>query len=287
VLAAGPSGLLRLPAGSDERFAARPLPAGLDDITAIAVEPHATARLAVGHQRCVAVLDGVGTVTIRIPDEKPTVTHLAWGPHPSGAFLYIVDDDFIARRTDVRTHDVEELPLDFVIAMATDEKGALALASAHPDGKAVWLTRDGENWHWRQLDALDFDLACDLAVAGDAVAAHMAWGGVWVSRGREEPFVRCEALGTGGPVTFEGTDEGSPLLCAIEEDAGDAVLRVDVSGAVTRVATVDRPEGQDERCIRELAWDASRRTLWAVVEGAGLLRLTPGDEQHGAQRLLS
>jgi hypothetical protein len=286
VLAAGPSGLFRVPAGEDS-LDVRPLPEGLDDVSAIAVEPRKTARLAVAHGRRVAVLDGAGTTTLSIPSGE--VKHLAWGPHPSGeSVLYIVDDDRMPRCANVETRVVEEPPIDFIDAMASDENGQLAMATSDPGDQAVLLTRDAMRWHWRLLEAPDPDIwGWELTLAGNAVAVHVFDQGVWVSRGLDEPFARCEALGKGGPVAFEGADEGSPLLCAVSGEFEDTIVQVDFSGATTRVATVDWPEGQNEPCVRELAWDGSRGALWAVVEGAGLLRLAPGDEGRDGRRIRS
>src|SRR5580692_9687933 len=101
------------------------------------------------------------------------------------------------------TRDFEELTLSSVCAIAADASAGLAFARF-----------DEENWELevglldsahdgtcsvRSVDAPDAMAGVRLAVAGSAVAVSFQFGGVWVSRKRDEPFREVAGLAGGGP----------------------------------------------------------------------------------------
>ncbi len=202
--------------------------------------------------------------------------------------------DGLLTRSRPETGDNEELPLGCLVAMATGEDGTLAVASIDREMPAIWITRDGEEWHYRLLPELDQVGGWELAIAGDAAAVHMFWRGVWVSRDLHTPFARCEALGDGGPIAFEGGAPDAALLCGAEgrhvpgfrgapsdpDESAAALVRVDATGAAVRIAEIRTPPGTDIPHIASLAWDASRQALWAALPGLGLFRSEPPSSRH-------
>jgi hypothetical protein len=252
-----------------------------------AVEPRRRPRLAVAAERGIAVLDDGRVATLSAPPGASMPERLAWGKHPAGGFaLYVLHEDGSLLRVRVESGDVETLPFDCVVAVASDEGGAVAIASIDPAAPGVRLTRDGERWEWRPLSELDGAGGWELAVAGDAAALAIAHRGVWLSRGAGAPFARCEPLGAAGALAFGGESADAALFGAVHEGFTETLVRVDAAGRAARIAEI----GGDDRepFITALAWDASRRTLWGVLPGVGLLKSeAPRGVEGGAGTLLS
>jgi hypothetical protein len=203
---------------------------------------------------------------------------IAWGRSPGGGFaLYVAYEDGSLLRVHPENGDVDEIPIGYVVALASDESGTLAVASIDPDSPAVWVSHDGEHWHWRHLSGLDGMGGWELAVAGDAAALAIAHRGVWISRGREVPFARCELLGSGGPLAFEGATSDAAVFGAVHVGWSETIVRVDAAGRATRIAEIESTGDADEPHMAALAWDDSRRTLWGAISGVGLMK----SEAHG------
>jgi hypothetical protein len=285
VLLASDRELLHVREGADHPVS-QTLPSGIAPVRALAVERRRDPRLAVAGARTIAVLDSLDAsrmIALRMGAAQSPVEDVAWGPRPGGgSALYLMQEDGSLERAHPDTGDTDEIPLHHLVAMAAGEDGAIAVASIDPAGPAVWTTRDGETWHYRTLDELDGVGGWHLAVSGDAVALGIAWRGVWVSRGLDEPFARCDALGEGGPVVFAGDDAHAPLLCAVHEGTTETILRVDAGGAAARIAAMDTPPGIEEPHIASLAWDAASGAVWGLLAEGGLLRVEPGPPSGAA-----
>jgi hypothetical protein len=82
----------------------------------------------------------------------------------------------------------------------------------------------------------------------------------------------------GGAIAFEGATSDAALFCArMTTEGTQAIVRVDAEGRATHIADVTKPEDQPVAPVLEIAWDATRRTLWGACGEAGLLCVTaPG-----------
>jgi hypothetical protein len=117
-----------------------------------------------------------------------------------------------------------------------------------------------------------------LARAGDALAVAFDGDRVWLTRRVTEPTLSCVQALSGGPVVFEGRDTESGLFGVHVEEKVTALVRVDASGAAARIGEFG-VQGSDDGLsrARQLAWDPTRKTLWAAVGSAGVLASTaPG-----------
>jgi hypothetical protein len=273
MLLASDADLVQVRAGN-EHPTKRPMLGGIAPVRAVSVERRRKPRLAVGGPRSVAVLDGQRVATLRMKAPRSPVEHIAWGPHPNaGSAVYLLTKEGGLDRALPDTGDLEEVPLGALVAMAAGDDGSIAVASIDPDAPAVWTTSDGAQWQYRILEELDGVGGWHLAVSGGAVALSIAWRGVWISRGLNDPFVKCEALGEGGAIVFAGDKADAPLVCAVHEDLTATIVRVDAGGAAARIAAVDAAPGGEEPQVDSLAWDASRGVLWALTSKGGLLRV--------------
>jgi len=282
VLAATRQSLYLMRAG-EHRLSTRDRPPEIGPVRAVAVEPARPPRLALAGERGFALVQKGPSQLVRSASAEGAPERLAWGADPQGGFaLYGLRQDGLVVRVHPDRRTVEELPLDAIVALAGDGRGTLAAASIDGDEPGVWVSRDGQEWHRRELRELDGMGGWELAVAGDAVAIAIAHRGVWVSRAEGEPLVRCEALGTtGGPLAFEGAAADAALFAAVHVELTETVVRVDAAGAAARIAEIDA-EG-DEPSLSALAWDEMRRVLWGALPGAGLLEFRP----PGGPRALS
>jgi hypothetical protein len=124
----------------------------------------------------------------------------------------------------------------------------------------------------------------EIAVAGMAAALVVDGRYVLLSRGREEPFARVQALEvpedrrfTLGPVAFQGASSDAALFCAQKERAASRVVRVDASGAAMTIFEIYAIDGSAPPEIGALSWDATRQTLWGVSPDGGMFLCTaPG-----------
>jgi hypothetical protein len=277
-----------------QRMASRAPPLDLGPIHVAAAEPRAPFRYAVASGDLVAVFfrtpDGEQVVRLRcapagttgdprrVPQTPPgpSATHLAWGRDGAQSALYIrwSDGAVVRMKQDLSSVDTPDLPpMD---AIAADEDGVLALISfAAP---SAYVTEDGENLDLRALAppvASDGAPPTYLAVAGRAVAFSAA-GGAFVSRAPDAPFVPCPDLATAGPLAFEGPSPGAALFGAVNQPARTSILRIGGDGDAARIADFGADAGPTPE-ITALAWDGSRRMIWAGSPQMGLVTCTaPG-----------
>jgi hypothetical protein len=289
VVLAGGDRLVLLRAG-ETTLATREPPAGIGSVRTVAVEPRRRARIAAGGEAGLALFDDDGVSTMRVPPGGPVPERIAWGRGPGGGFaLYVAHEDGSLLRVRPETGEVEEMPIGAVVALASDENGTLAVASIDADAPGVGVTHDGEHWHWRPLSELDGMGGWELAVAGDAAALGIAYRGVWISRGLEEPFARCEAFEEGGPLAFEGATSDAAVFGAVHVGWTETIVRVDAAGRAVRITEIepgvegDRPEPR----LSALAWDASRRTLWGAMPGVGVMKSEAPADPGKARTMLS
>jgi hypothetical protein len=281
VLVGGEREVLMLRAGA-ERMASRAIPGAVAPLRAVSIEPRRSPRLAFGAPRAVAVLDGDAVGTRRLDPSASPLEDLAWGPRPGGGWsLYEMSEEGLLVRTRPETGDAEEIPIGYLVALATADDGLLAVASIDREAPAVWTTRDGETWSYRLLPELDGMGVHGFAVAGEAVAISLAGNGVFMSRSEDAPFVRCDALEGGTALAFEGDGPAAPLLGAVHDEFAETIVRVEADGTAARVVTIETPAGSPEPYVSALAWDASRSALWASIQGIGLLRSVPRRARGG------
>ncbi|MFO0762382.1 MAG: hypothetical protein U0359_38435 [Byssovorax sp.] len=149
----------------------------------------------------------------------------------------------------------------------------------------MYVTRDGREIAYRAIEPeISPGASVEIAVAGMAAALVVDRRYVLLSRGREEPFARVQALEvledrrfTLGPIAFQGASSDAALLCAQRERAASRVVRVDASGAAMTLFEIYGIDGSAPPEIGALSWDATRQTLWGVASGAGMFMCTaPG-----------
>jgi hypothetical protein len=285
----GGEDLYQLKAG-DQNWQWRELPDSIGGVSKVAQEPRAPFRQAVSSGLGVAVFlgkEGGGRIGHTRPvDREVYAENLAWGRHGKRFLLYIHWSNGEVVRLDPEMGKHETLDLPPVVALAGDSYGVVAMFVA--EGPVVYVTDTGERFQFRRLevtqdwlDTLDRDDPVHLAVAGKAVALSLGWSGAFVSRDVDTlPFVKCEPLESAGPLVFEGTSADAALFGAVWTEALTAVVRVDASGRAMRIGDVLVERGPAEP-IDELAWDASRRRLFAVHRGAGLVVATAPDAKGG------
>jgi hypothetical protein len=283
VVLAGGDSLYMLAAG-EERFRQRGLPGEMKLATGVALEPRRRPRLAICSPDRISVLDGENLATIG--DDAGGFDRLAWGTVKGGAALYILAADRVLRRSRVERGDLEEIPIEGVSCLSSDEKGTIAVLADEPEAR-VWATRDGSSWFWRGLPAADSTGGeVHLAIAGATAVATLADDGTtWISRKHDAPFDRCEALDGAVALAFEGTTSDAAVFAAIPHGRVDAVVRLDAKGAATRIAEIESElEGPH---IGQMAWDATRSTLWAALPLAGLVKCEAPRRAGKGKRSLS
>jgi hypothetical protein len=113
------------------------------------------------------------------------------------------------------------------------------------DGGGVWLTRDVERQHFKEVEELR-----------DGASSY---------------------TGRGPAIVFEGAAGDAALIGAVRASETTLhVIRVDARGRATRIAELET-EGGEKPTGRELAWDSTRRTLWSAAGRAGIMCTTaPG-----------
>jgi hypothetical protein len=278
-------------AGGDELFQLRPgaeglqmrqLPSELGEgpVYAAAVEPRPQRRYAAATYESIVIF--MGDKLLRLGGEAPRATHLAWGSVGKSSGLYIRREDDLALQMKPDLSDLGEIPLEGVAALASDDAGAVALVLTTDDLPLAYVTKDGEQYFYREL-ADEIELTgrhVHLAVAGLAVAVSIDGQGAWVSRGQADPFVRCEALGRGGPLAFEGVSEQAALFGGVNEAATASIVRVEPDGSAFRIAELLARAGEPPR-LSALAWDASRKKLWAASPQAGIVSAAAPRSQGG------
>jgi hypothetical protein len=250
------------------------------DFEAVAVEPRRSGRIALAGLDSVTILEGRDRALVRFPQSHPEPVELAWGPSADGTpgALYVLLADGILLRLPPGTRVFEEMGVPAVRTIAADETGTMAFACFDDqrwelDVYVLEDARDGRCSR-RTVEAPSFMGTVHLAVAGAAAAVSFAAGPVWISRGDEEPFREILEEPAGGPVTFQGSASDAALFAVARTWKTDSILRIEVGGAATCIGELDR---SDEPLVRifQVAWDASRSSLWAASGRAGILVTSP------------
>jgi len=286
VLAGGEQIYLLRPGAT--RFASRPLPTGVGDAVAVGVDPRCRGRMAVACAYGLVLFEGKNLAVARTLDRASEFAEVAWGPATGkrGSDLYILNTVGTVLRLSPGAPGFEQLDLPPVRAMTCDEKGQLTYACFDEDDWSLDVhvhTESGlEITH--VLEAPAAMSYVYLARAGEALAVGFEDGGVWLTRRVTEPRLSCVESLSGGPVAFQGPDAAGALFGLKIEEKVRGLIRVDANGAAARIGELEMPETEKlRRGVEQLAWDATRKTLWAAVGRAGVLASTaPGAPLPGA-----
>jgi hypothetical protein len=287
----GGSALHRL-RGGDQRWQYRELPDGVDFVRKTAQEPWAPWRQAVATDEGVAIFvgkEGEGRVAhVRPADGSTYVTNLGWGRVGERSALFVLWEDGEVARLYPERGDQDVLDLPPMAALASDSNGSVAMLAW--EELSVFVTDGSERVRFRRIefpkdwyDALpdQIDMPFHLAVAGKAVALSIGWEGAFVTRDIETmPFEKCEPLSLAGALTFEGSSPDSALFGAVCTESFASIVRVDASGNAMRLGDL-RSERGPAVPFDELAWDTTRRRLFAVHRQAGLVVATAPDAKGG------
>lgn len=288
----GSQGLYRLRAGA-QGWQYRTLPERISSAWNVAQEPWAPWRQAVASEEGVAIFlgnEGHGKIAhVRPIDADVYVTNLAWGRVAGGRsalFVLWANGEVVRLYPEKGAQDVLALPP--AAALAGDGSGSVAMFSW--EEQAVYVTEGGDKLHFRVVgfprdwyEALPdpIDVPFHLAVAGKAVALSVGWEGAFVTRDVESlPFEKCEALSLAGALAFEGTTPDSALFGAVCTDAFTSIVRVDASGHAARIGDMETDGGRAWP-FDEIAWDSTRRRIFAVHRQAGLVVATAPDAKGG------
>jgi len=280
VIAAGEALYCLRPGGSC--FSVREASTETGDFVAVAVEPRRSWRIALAGIDSVTILEGPARATVRFPPSHPEPVELAWGPCADGTpgALYVLLDDGIVLRLAPGTRVFEEMSVPPVRAMAADDAGTVAFACFDEerwelDVYVLEDARDG-TCSRRTIDAPPFVGRVHLAVAGGAAGVSFEEGPVWIGRGADGPFRQVVEVMAGGPVAFQGPASDAALFAVARTPETDSIVRIEAGGAVMCIGEVDRSGGPLPP-IFQLAWDASRSSLWAASGPGGILVTTaPG-----------
>jgi hypothetical protein len=280
-------------------------------IACVAVEPRRLhgkpARFAVGTlPRTLQIMDEKGIAKVTFPEDHGEILEMMWAPRGVGGdasvCLHVLCSDVLLRHIPgggpMGTFEQVDSPAPDICAMATDgvRSTALAVYDEEEDSVIVYVLKDARTstWSFQKLPVpLDW-FGVHLAVAGRAVAvSFIGTGGIWLTREIEEKeFVELEQLrgytrredgigDTEGAIAFEGPQADAALFAAVRDSAqGASIVRVDAEGGSQRIAelTVEGDaETRDRTLIHQMAWDATRRTVWSAAGLAGVLCSTaPG-----------
>jgi hypothetical protein len=283
--------LHRLRAG-DQRWQRRERPGGVGTVRHVAQEPWAPWRQAVASDEGVAIFvgkEGDGRIAqIKPTEDEAYVTNLAWGRVGERSALFVLWESGEVARLYPERGDQDVLDLPPMAALAGDGNGSIAMLAW--EELSVFVTDGSERVQFRRVefpkdwyDALPDQLEdpFHLAVAGKAVALSVGWEGAFVSRDIESlPFEKCEPLSLAGALVFEGTSSDAALFGAVCTDAFASIVRVDASGHAVRLGDLS-PERGRAVPFDELAWDATRRRVFAVHRQAGLVVATAPDAKGG------
>jgi hypothetical protein len=292
VLAGGETMYLLRPGAAG--FLVREPPDAVGFVVASAIEPRRPMRLAVAGATAIVILDGKGVYTTRLPQPHAEPVALAWGPpaQAGGAAagrsaLYALFRDGAVLRFADGTGEPETIELPPVEAITGDERGGLALAYVDESSHdlVALVHQGGDAWRMQRMESPGFIGGVSIALAGTATALSFELEGVWVSRGADAPFVKIESLPDGGPIAFEGASDDAALFGVAKlRERDQAIVRIEADGRAVRIAEVMQ-DGDPSRTlppVRDMAWDASRRTLWSAVGPGGVLSTTaPGAPRLG------
>lgn len=276
-----------------QNMASRPPPLDIGPIHVVAGEQRPPFRYAVGSGDMVAVFfrneHGDQVLRLRCTPSGLSATHLAWARAEGATVLYVrwSDGVIVRLREDMSGVDTTDLPA--MEAIAADGSGVLAMVSFADSTPLAYITRDGEHLEFRPLPAgcaVGSGQRVHLAVADLAVAFAVAETGVFVSRAFEGPFLPVEPLATAGPVVFEGLTSDAPLFGASRHAGVASIIRVDRDGVALRIADSGSESGPPPEFV-ELAWDGSRKMLWAASPEMGLVTCTAPEAKRGKRPTLS
>ena len=93
--------------------------------------------------------------------------------------------------------------------------------------------------------------------------------------------MRCEVLGDGGPVAFEGHDSDAALFGACMAPKKTWISRIPAAGPAEVLLRLTAEEGRPPELV-SLAWDEERRKLWGASPDTGLV----GAFEPGAEKLV-
>lgn len=266
------------------------------EVAAVAVEPWHPYRVAVASPTSLSVFTGhrpyEPIVDLRLRGQELRATHLAWARHDGETMIYIrrAGGEIMRLKLEQGSTDVLQCPT--AAAVASDERGVLALAALVPGEDAnvgeVWVLPAGETaWDTRWVDfTLTEDLRewhVHLAVHGSAVALSTSnlgddiVGFAMVSWEKDEEDAHHFAS---PPSVFQGPialQDDRVIFAAYNVEGQVRVLRHVREGGVTRIArfgVADDWVSGSPATITGLAWDRERRALWAASPELGLIKLT-------------
>jgi len=243
-----------------EALETRPFPFEDEEIRAVAVEPRRPHRCAVASDDYIVLFDFASDDKgYRHLRRDPTVAakhkQLAWGLVNGRCVLHVLGDEGAVQR-ETPGQPSEEIPLENVVALANDANGMLAFVTNNDETPTLYASDDGENWLFRQLPTtIADDTSVHLAILGMTAAVSVD-GELWISRGKDDPFASDESVASAGAIAL-----GNDGAIYVYDDQVAAVVRVDESGDAT-------PVKEMQSRVASLAWDESRKTLWAASRDA-------------------
>jgi hypothetical protein len=254
VVAAGGAKLHRIRPGTDG-IQTRPYPFEDDGVLRVAVEPGCRRWVALSYRHIVVFdtsnTEGYMHLDFRAGDPEPW--EIAWGKVNGESVMHMLDDTMEVSRPGP---ELAVLPLEHALKIASDRTGLLAILTGGDEEARLYVSGDGEQWLFRILDTIHDEQSVHLAIDGMSAAVSHD-GELWVSRGKDDAFELIEDIEDAGAVAFDGA---GALFVATGEEGRAAIARIDVAGNAERIAEI-------EPNIAELAWDASRDTLWAATSG--------------------
>ena len=299
VLAGGDDLYLLKP--GDEHWLMRPPPENIGPLDIVAIEPRGERRHALISGRTLGILfkgaQGEQVLAVRPQEEGPMwwITDIAWGGEKGACSLYVLRTDETLLRMRPDLSDLEELEVDAMSALASDDNGTVAMVSLDGAESRVYTTKDGVELSVRELTLdIDLDARVEIAVAGEAVALLIESKYVLLSRGPTDPFQRVEVLDSPegsrwktGPITFQGSSSDAALFCARWESDLVRIMRVDASGAATTIAELGGTEALDPPEVVSLTWDTARQTLWGASPYTGIIRCVAPEAKGKKKPVLS
>ena len=279
---AGGTELRRQRAG-DQGWQRRGMPPEVGVAWKVAQEPAAPWRQAMSHEEGVTIFlgkEGTGRIARVLPARRDVyVTNLAWGRLGKRWVLYVLWDDGEVVYMDPDAATTEVLgPLPPMAALAGDGAGSIAMLAWEQtrvyvsDGspQIVYRPIELERGWYEALPAM-IEAPMHLAVAGKAVALSVGWEGAFLTRDVvNTPFSKCEPLSLAGALAFGGASADAPLFGAVHNEALSSIVRVDATGQAMRIGDL-LPDKGAALPFDEIAWDTSRRSLFAVHRQGGLV----------------
>lgn len=267
---------------------------------AVAIEPWAPHRQALAVGGTVSVFEGPWPgdpiLDFVLSDPTDAVTHLGWARHAGESRLYLRQRSGQVSRIGMGGL-AEVMNTPHASAIGADADGVLGLISLLPDDEAnAWiLPVEATSWDIRSLTMVpvgsDGDAASNwtvqLSVCGKAFAFSLDEWGAMVSWEENEDDSKHFEL---PPTVFEGPlafGSERVLFAAYNVEGQVRILRYERNVGVTCIARFgvgDDWEGVPAT-VTSLAWDASRRSLWAASPELGLIEMTEPSEQAKKYRL--